>query len=61
MRLSAPRFVVFMLTLAGVVTAVGIHYFGLAVPNVQFVTQHAFELLLASYALLAAGTLLRGL
>ncbi len=61
MRLSAPRFVVFLTTLAMAGLAIAIHYFGVQVPNAQFVTQHAFELLVASYGLLALGTLLRGL
>ena len=58
MKLSAPTFVVFLISviLAGAVIAVT--YGGVSIP---VVSAHRFETLLAAYVVLLVGTLFKGL
>ena len=58
MKLSAPTFVVFLISviLAGAVVAVT--YGGFSIP---VVSAHKFETLLAAYAVLLLGTVFKGL
>ena len=58
MRLSAPKFVVFLATLSAAGAAVAVEYFGADIP---YVGSQAFSVLLAAYGLLALGTMVRGL
>jgi len=57
MRLSAPKFVVFLLAMIVAVAAIAVQYFG---ANVPFVGQHSFAVLLAAFGLLTLGNLDRG-
>jgi len=58
MRLSAPRFPIFLLSLviAGLVIAVRFGGY-----NVPFVSGHLFESLIVAYVILLAGNLMKGL
>jgi len=58
MRLSAPRFPIFLLSLviAGLVIAVRFGGY-----NVPFISGHLFESLIVAYVILLAGNLMKGL
>ena len=62
MRLSAPAFGTFMISLLLVVGVVALKYFAVTIPVVgPIVGQSMFEVLLVAYVILAAGAVFRGM
>lgn len=60
MRLSAPKFIVWLLALILAVLAIVSRYTGIPVVG-SFVKQYDFWVMTAAYVLLFLGTLLRGM
>lgn len=58
MRLSAPTFPVFLISVALAGAVIAVKYFGVSIP---YVGGHLFEALLAAYGILLLGNLLRNI
>lgn len=61
MFLSAPKVVTWMVATLLVLAAIAVKYLGVAIPEVgSVVSTHLFEVVLAAFAILWAGNVLRG-
>ena len=61
MFLSAPKVVTWMISTLMVLAAIAVKYLGIAIPEVgPMVSAYLFEVVLAAFAILWAGNVLRG-
>lgn len=61
MFLSAPKIVTWLIATLLVLAAIAVKYVGVNIPEVgPMISQHSFEVVLAGFAILWAGNVLRG-